>query len=214
MSKILYEVYESAFKDPFEGNMNIRVCFDFSTNILYVEYTGHNDSEYKNGQYFISFELPNNFPKAPPKIRFLTPSGRFNVNYPISMSISDMHTESWYGMNLYSCVCTVISAFQDDNITGVGHITESKENRLKYAKYSRQYNQVNNKELCQIFHEHGFPLYEQIKLGQEYKRLRSIDDNKLTDDDKIQLKLVKQEINEELDLLADHFKQISKKFEF
>ncbi|EPR63278.1 ubiquitin-conjugating enzyme subfamily protein [Toxoplasma gondii GAB2-2007-GAL-DOM2] len=53
------------------------------------------DSPYHGGVYHGKLVFPPNYPFAPPSIFMLTPSGRFEVNKRICMSMSDFHPESW-----------------------------------------------------------------------------------------------------------------------
>ena len=50
---------------------------------------------YTDGKYHGVLEFPASFPMAPPAIRMLTPSMRFETNQRICMSMSDYHPELW-----------------------------------------------------------------------------------------------------------------------
>ena len=52
-------------------------------------------SDYENGLYHGVVELNESYPFKPPKISFLTPSGRFEVGKDICMSFTNYHPESW-----------------------------------------------------------------------------------------------------------------------
>ena len=52
-------------------------------------------SPYAGGIYHGRIVLPPTYPLRPPSFRFLTPSGRFEVNREICLSISGHHEESW-----------------------------------------------------------------------------------------------------------------------
>lgn len=52
-------------------------------------------SPFANGLYHGRITLPTTYPLRPPSFRFLTPSGRFEVNREICLSISGFHEESW-----------------------------------------------------------------------------------------------------------------------
>lgn len=56
---------------------------------------GSDDSPYEGGVYHGKLILPPEYPMAPPRIEFLTPNGRFEVNTRICLSMSDFHPESW-----------------------------------------------------------------------------------------------------------------------
>jgi ubiquitin-protein ligase len=194
MNKHILFVYQSVLRDPYEGKMNVRVYFDDETNILYVEYIGHNDSPYIKGQYFFSMDITN-YPLAPPKLRFLTENGRFRVDHPISASITEVHAEQWTpAINLYSLICAIISMFHDDNVMGIGHLHDNKEKRLMFAKESYTYNLEHNSKLVNLFATKGIPSYEQQETAQEYDKLRQILDKETND-------VRKQKLKERIDFI-------------
>lgn len=50
---------------------------------------------YHDGIYHGRIVLPPTYPLRPPSFRFLTPSGRFETNREICLSISGHHEETW-----------------------------------------------------------------------------------------------------------------------
>ncbi|RDW94971.1 putative ubiquitin-conjugating enzyme protein [Coleophoma crateriformis] len=56
---------------------------------------GPPSSEYASGIYHGRIVLPASYPLRPPSFRFLTPSGRFETNREICLSISGHHEETW-----------------------------------------------------------------------------------------------------------------------
>lgn len=52
-------------------------------------------SPYADGLYHGRIVLPPTYPLRPPSFRFLTPSGRFETNREICLSISGHHEETW-----------------------------------------------------------------------------------------------------------------------
>jgi ubiquitin-conjugating enzyme E2 J1 len=52
-------------------------------------------SPYSQGLYHGRITFPPTYPLRPPSFRFLTPSGRFEVNREICLSISGHHEETW-----------------------------------------------------------------------------------------------------------------------
>lgn len=50
---------------------------------------------YSEGMYHGRIVLPPTYPLRPPSFRFLTPSGRFETNREICLSISGHHEETW-----------------------------------------------------------------------------------------------------------------------
>ena len=66
-------------------------------NILEWHFTlrGPPGTEFEGGVYHGRLVLPFNYPFAPPSISLLNPSGRFEVNRKICLSISNFHPELW-----------------------------------------------------------------------------------------------------------------------
>ncbi len=56
---------------------------------------GSDDTPYEGGIYHGRLTFPTSFPMAPPSIQMFTPSGRFETNKKICMSMSDFHPELW-----------------------------------------------------------------------------------------------------------------------
>ena len=50
---------------------------------------------YAGGCYHGKITFPEQYPFKPPSIRMLTPSGRFQVNTRLCLSMSDFHPETW-----------------------------------------------------------------------------------------------------------------------
>ena len=69
------------------SNSNI---FDWHFVIFGIE-----DSPYEGGFYHGTLSFPKEYPFKPPRIKMLTPSGRFATIMPICMSFSDFHPEMW-----------------------------------------------------------------------------------------------------------------------
>ena len=66
-------------------------------NILEYHFTirGPPGTEFEGGLYHGRLLLPFNYPFAPPSILLLNPSGRFEVNKKICLSMSNYHPELW-----------------------------------------------------------------------------------------------------------------------
>lgn len=58
-------------------------------------FRGPPNSAFANGIYHGRIVLPPTYPLRPPSFRFATPSGRFEVNREICLSISGHHEETW-----------------------------------------------------------------------------------------------------------------------
>ncbi|EPB79116.1 ubiquitin--protein ligase [Ancylostoma ceylanicum] len=66
-------------------------------NILEWHYIifGAPNTPYEGGVYHGKLVFPNDFPFKPPSIYMITPSGRFQVNTRLCLSISDFHPDTW-----------------------------------------------------------------------------------------------------------------------
>jgi ubiquitin-conjugating enzyme E2 J1 len=94
-------------------------------------------SAYDGGVYHGRILLPPQYPLRPPAFRFLTPTGRFEVNREICLSISGHHEETWQPAWGVRTALVAIRSFMDTDAKGqIGGIECSKEAREKMAKES------------------------------------------------------------------------------
>ncbi|KAL9114367.1 MAG: hypothetical protein Q9187_007488 [Circinaria calcarea] len=93
---------------------------------------------YANGIYHGRIILPPTYPLRPPSFRFLTPSGRFEVNREICLSISGHHEESWQpAWGIRTALCA-IRAFMAGEAKGqVGGLEMGEAPRKRIASESR-----------------------------------------------------------------------------
>ncbi|PLN79107.1 ubiquitin-conjugating enzyme/RWD-like protein [Aspergillus taichungensis] len=94
-------------------------------------------SAYAGGIYHGRIVLPTTYPLRPPSFRFLTPSGRFEVNREICLSISGHHEELWQPAWGIRTSLLAIRSFMDADAMGqVGGMDASSEARREYAGIS------------------------------------------------------------------------------
>lgn len=98
-------------------------------------------SLYAGGIYHGRITLPPAYPMKPPNFRFLTPSGRFEVNREICLSISGFHEETWqpaWGVRL---ALTALRGFMGEEGTAgqVGGLESPKEVILRLARESKSW---------------------------------------------------------------------------
>ncbi|OAK95642.1 UBC-like protein [Phaeosphaeriaceae sp. SRC1lsM3a] len=94
-------------------------------------------SPYDGGIYHGRIILPPQYPLRPPAFRFLTPTGRFEVNREICLSISGHHEETWQPAWGVRTALVAIRSFMDTDAKGqLGGIECSKDAREKMAKDS------------------------------------------------------------------------------
>ncbi|MCJ1391606.1 hypothetical protein MMC18_004470 [Xylographa bjoerkii] len=110
------------------------------TNLFEWHFTiaGPPSTPYADGIYHGRIILPPAYPHRPPSFRFLTASGRFEVNREICLSISGHHEESWQpAWGIRTALCA-IRAFMAGEAKGqVGGLDMSENGRLRLAKESR-----------------------------------------------------------------------------
>ncbi|OJJ51230.1 hypothetical protein ASPZODRAFT_127260 [Penicilliopsis zonata CBS 506.65] len=95
-------------------------------------------SPYAQGIYHGRIVLPAAYPLRPPSFRFLTPSGRFEVNREICLSISGHHEETWQPAWGIRTALLAIRTFMDGDAKGqVGGLDVSEEVRRAWAEQSR-----------------------------------------------------------------------------
>ena len=56
---------------------------------------GCKDTVYDGGLYHGYFQIPKDYPLAPPNIYFMNKSGRYEINKKICMNITSYHKEEW-----------------------------------------------------------------------------------------------------------------------
>lgn len=94
-------------------------------------------SPYAGGIYHGRIILPSSYPLRPPSFRFLTPTGRFEVNREICLSISGHHEETWQPAWGVRTALVAIRSFMDTDAKGqLGGIECSKDARERMAKDS------------------------------------------------------------------------------
>jgi len=97
-------------------------------------------SPFSSGLYHGRIVLPPTYPLRPPSFRFLTPSGRFEPNREICLSISGHHEESWQPAWGIRTALVAIRSFMDTEAKGqVGGVEASKEVRKGFAAESRKW---------------------------------------------------------------------------
>lgn len=76
------------------------------------------DTPFEGGIYLGKIELPETYPFKPPKIKMLTPNGRFKANQWICFSMSHFHPESWNpAWNVQSVIVGLISFMLTEQAT-------------------------------------------------------------------------------------------------
>ncbi len=97
-------------------------------------------TDFEGGTYHGKIILPPDYPFKPPNIVFLTPTGRFQVNTKICLSISAYHPEMWqpaWGIRLI--LEAVVSFMPTRGEGAIGAIECRPEERRRLAKLSNDW---------------------------------------------------------------------------
>ncbi|CUS15508.1 unnamed protein product [Tuber aestivum] len=90
---------------------------------------------YAEGIYHGRITLPPDYPLRPPSFRFMTPSGRFEVNREICLSISGHHEDTWQPAWGVRTAVVALRGFMETEAKGqVGGIECDEETRRGIAK--------------------------------------------------------------------------------
>ena len=101
---------------------------------------GPPSTPYSDGMYHGRIILPPTYPLRPPSFRFLTPSGRFEVNREICLSISGHHEETWQPAWGIRTALWALRAFMEGGAKGqVGGMEMSEAERVRLARESKRW---------------------------------------------------------------------------
>ncbi|ROV91436.1 hypothetical protein VSDG_07137 [Cytospora chrysosperma] len=97
-------------------------------------------SPYDNGLYHGRIVLPPTYPLRPPSFRFLTPSGRFETNREICLSISGHHEETWQPAWGVRTALVALRSFMETDPRGqLGGLATGDDVRRALARESRDW---------------------------------------------------------------------------
>ncbi|KAK4177696.1 putative ubiquitin-conjugating enzyme E2 J1 [Triangularia setosa] len=101
---------------------------------------GPPSSPFESGLYHGRINLPPSYPLRPPSFRFLTPSGRFEVNREICLSISGHHEETWQPAWGIRTALVALRSFMETDVKGqLGGLEAGAEVRRRLAGESRSW---------------------------------------------------------------------------
>ena len=114
---------------------------------------GLKDCPYEGGYYHGTLSFPKEYPFKPPRIKMLTPSGRFATNTPICMSFSDFHPEMWSSNWGVSTIVIGLISFMNTEEMTTGGMRASHSHRCTYARDSIAFNlnKLKNPKFTEIF---------------------------------------------------------------
>lgn len=94
-------------------------------NLFHWHYCIYNlkDCPYEGGFYHGMLKFPNEYPMKPPSVIMITPSGRFECNERICLTISDWHPESWNPVWKVESIVMGLLSFMLSEEGGIGSIS-------------------------------------------------------------------------------------------
>ncbi|KAI5476489.1 ubiquitin-conjugating enzyme E2 J1 [Pseudohyphozyma bogoriensis] len=96
--------------------------------------------DFEGGVYHGKMILPPEYPFKPPEVYMLTPSGRFEVNKKICLSISSFHPESWQpSWGIRTALIALSAFFASEPKGAVGSLDAPPPERRRLAKCSRNF---------------------------------------------------------------------------
>merc|ERR1740139_1169214 len=97
---------------------------------------GCKDTVYDGGLYHGYFQIPKDYPLAPPNIYFMNKSGRYEINKKICMNITSYHKEEWTPAWTLRTMMEAVCAYFTVEDRGIGSIKLTPAARKKLAKES------------------------------------------------------------------------------
>jgi len=127
-------------------------------NILTWNYIvrGPPDSPFAGGEYHGQLLFPPEYPFKPPGIKMLTPSGRFQQDKKICMSMSDFHPGSWNPAWSVATILTGLLSFMLADEMTTGSVTSSDAHKRAFAANSHAWN-IQQKRFKDAFPDYCTP---------------------------------------------------------
>ncbi|RHY64541.1 hypothetical protein DYB30_001493 [Aphanomyces astaci] len=148
-TKRLRKEYTAMKKKPVE---NIEAV-PLETNILEWHYVIRGIGLYEGGYYHGKLKFPPDYPMKPPSVYMITPSGRFESNVRLCLSMSDFHPETWNPLWSVSSILVGLCSFMNEDTPTTGSIgsTNAKKKALaderKWEQIARNHLELKPKSL-------------------------------------------------------------------
>ncbi|MFH4975881.1 hypothetical protein AB6A40_002590 [Gnathostoma spinigerum] len=152
--------YQKLMKDP----VPYVLAAPLHSNILEWHYVirGAPSTPYEGGVYHGKLVFPPDYPFKPPSIFMLTPSGRFQVNTRLCLSISDFHPDTWNPAWTVSTIITGLLSFMNETSPTLGSLNSSDAEKRSLARKSREFN-LHNPTFCELFEDLARELRKEIE---------------------------------------------------
>jgi len=121
-------------------------CKPLESNILEWHFviSGPPATPYEGGMYHGKLIFPPEYPYRPPSIYMLTPSGRFDINTRLCLSMSDFHPETWVPAWSVGTILNGILSFMLENTPTVGSVETTLAQKRNYARLSHAWNRKDS----------------------------------------------------------------------
>ncbi|CEP02152.1 E2 ubiquitin-conjugating enzyme [Plasmodiophora brassicae] len=165
----LKKEYKKILDDPVP---NIEAV-PLDSNILEWHYvvTGPPDSPYEGGVYHGKIKFPSEYPYKPPSIFMITPSGRFQPNTRLCLSMSDFHPEEWSCLWSVSSILSGLLSFMTDTAPTFGSVNTTTETKRHLAAISLETN-LKNPVFVKLF-----PHYKEVYRARQEAAAQNNDSN-------------------------------------
>ncbi|SAM00517.1 hypothetical protein [Absidia glauca] len=112
------------------------------TNILEWHYViqGPPDTPYHGGEYYGRLTFPSDYPYKPPSIRMSTPSGRFQPDTRLCLTMSDFHPSLWNPSWSVATILNGLLSFMTTDENTTGSVRTSYAEKRIYASRSHRAN--------------------------------------------------------------------------
>ena len=111
---------------------------------------GPPETPYAGGWYWGRIKFPNEYPFKPPALLMVTPSGRFQPDTRLCLSMSDFHPETWNpGWTVATILTGLLSFMTGDQMT-TGAIESSDAEKRRLAAASADWNRAQE-EFVELF---------------------------------------------------------------
>ncbi|KAJ1976496.1 Ubiquitin-conjugating enzyme E2 6 [Dimargaris xerosporica] len=121
------------------------VAKPLESNILEWHYVlrGPQATDYEAGEYHGVLKFPSEYPFKPPAIQFVTPSGRFQPNTDICLTMSNFHPSLWNPSWSVATILNGVLSFMVEEETTTGSVRATQRDRRALAAKSHYFNLAN-----------------------------------------------------------------------
>ncbi|KAI7866419.1 ubiquitin-conjugating enzyme/RWD-like protein [Spinellus fusiger] len=111
-------------------------------NILEWHYviSGPPETPYVGGEYYGRLTFPSEYPYKPPAIRMMTPSGRFQPDTRLCLTMSDFHPSLWNPSWSVATILNGLLSFMTTEESTTGSIKTTDIEKRVYAARSHAFN--------------------------------------------------------------------------